>query len=66
VVYGGGVETTTSNRWFARLEYLHTDYGSEEFAATDGDFKVDPDTDVIRGAIGYRFDWNPMDLLRRR
>ncbi len=64
VVFGGGIETTMGNRWFARLEYLHSDYGEESFrTVTGGSFDVDLDTDVVRGAIGYRFDWSPLDLL---
>ena len=62
---GGGVETTLGNRWFARVEYLHTDYGDENFTEVGGGrFNVDLDTDVVRGAIGYRFDWSPFDLMR--
>jgi outer membrane immunogenic protein len=65
LVVGGGVETTMGNRWFARVEYLHTDYGDEKFNEVGGGkFNVDLDTDVVRGAIGYRFDWSPLDLLR--
>jgi len=64
-VVGGGVEAALSNRWFARVEYLHTDYGDEKFAEVGGGrFNVDLDTDVVRGVIGYRFDWSPLDLLR--
>lgn len=66
-VYGGGIETTMGNRWFARLEYLHTDYDKENFRqAGGGTFDVDLDTNVVRGAIGYRFDWSPLDLLTGR
>lgn len=62
---GGGVETTLGNRWFARVEYLHTSYGEESFKEVGGGkFDIDLDTDVVRGAIGYRFDWSPFDLLR--
>lgn len=63
--YGGGIETTRHDRFFARLEYLHTDYDTERFAAVGGGtFDVDLESDVIRGAIGYRFDWGFRDLLR--
>jgi opacity protein-like surface antigen len=63
--YGGGVEAALSNRWFARAEYLHTDYGDENFRETGGGLlNVDLETDVVRGAVGYRFDWSPLDLLR--
>ncbi len=63
-VVGGGLEATFQNRMFARVEYLHTDYGDEKFADTGGGtFNVDLDSDVVRGAIGYRFDWSPLDLL---
>lgn len=63
--YGGGVEATLNNRWFARVEYLHIDYDDENFTDVGGGrLKVDMDTDTVRGALGYRFDWSPLDLLR--
>lgn len=63
--YGGGIETTLNNRWFARVEYLHIDYDDENFTDNGGGIlKVDMDTDTVRGAVGYRFDWSPLDLLR--
>ena len=65
VAYGGGIETTMGSRWFARLEYIHIDYDDEGFREVGGgSFDVDADTDIIRGAIGYRFDWSPFDLLK--
>lgn len=67
VTYGGGIETTMGSRWFARIEYTHTDYDDESFREVGGgSFDVDLDTDVVRGAIGYRFDWSPFDLLNGR
>lgn len=66
-VAGGGLEATFQNRMFARVEYLHTDYGDENFTEVGGGrFNVDLDSDTVRGAIGYRFDWSPMDLLNGR
>lgn len=63
-VYGGGIETTLGNRVFARVEYLHYDFDDEKFGEVGGGtFNVDMDSDVVRGAIGYRFDWSPMDLF---
>lgn len=65
LVLGGGIETMMGSRWFARIEYLHADYSKESFAQVGGGtFDVDLDTDVIRGAIGYRFDWSPLDFLK--
>ena len=64
VVYGGGIEATMGSRMFARIEYLHADYDEESFREVGGgSFDVDLDTDIIRGAIGYRFDWSPLDLF---
>lgn len=63
--FGGGIEYTSHNRWFARVEYLRTDYGGKSFAeAGGGTFKTDLETDVVRAAVGYRFDWTVFDLLR--
>lgn len=65
--YGGGVEATMGNRWFARVEYIHIDYEDESFREVGGgSFDVDMDNDIVRGAIGYRFDWSPLDLLTGR
>lgn len=65
--YGGGVEATMNSRWFARLEYIHTDYEDENFREVGGGaLNVDLDSDVVRGAVGYRFDWSPLDLIRGR
>lgn len=63
--YGAGIETTLNNRWFARVEYLHIDYDDENFLEVGGGrLNVDMDTDTVRGAVGYRFDWSPLDLLK--
>jgi outer membrane immunogenic protein len=65
--YGGGIETTMGNRWFARVEYIHIDYGDENFNEVGGGrFNVDLDTDIVRAAVGYRFDWSPWDLISGR
>ncbi len=63
--YGGGAEAMFGDRWFARVEYSHIDFGDEHIAAANGGtYKVDLDTDAVRAAVGYRFDWSPLDLLR--
>lgn len=63
--YGGGAEVTMGNRWFARVEYVYADFDKEKFnQAAGGTFDVDLDTHTVRGAIGYRFDWSPLDLLK--
>ena len=62
--YGGGIEVTLPSRWFARVEYIGLDFEDETFADTQGGtLKVDLDTNTVRGAIGFRFDWSPLDLL---
>lgn len=62
--YGVGIEAMLHDRWFARAEYLRTDYGSKTIWGPGGGVRVDLDTDVVRGAVGYRFDWSPFDILR--
>lgn len=63
-VAGAGLEATFQNRMFARVEYLHTDYDDKSFNEVGGGrFNVDLDSDTVRGAIGFRFDWSPFDLL---
>ncbi|MDA7946543.1 MAG: outer membrane beta-barrel protein [Hyphomicrobiaceae bacterium] len=67
VVFGGGIETTTDSRWFARIEYLYADYEDESFAQVGGgSLDVDLDSSTVRGAIGYRFDWTPWELITGR
>ncbi len=67
ITYGGGIEMTSQSRFFARIEYLHNDYGDESFTQVGGGtFDVDLNSDVVRGAVGYRFDWSPLDLLTGR
>ena len=54
-----------NDRWFVRLEYSHSDFDDENVAAIGGgSYKVDMDNDAVRGAVGYRFDWSPLDMLR--
>ena len=63
--YGGGVEMMFSERWFARVEYVHSEFDDANFAAIGGgSHEVDLDSDAVRTAFGYRFDWSPLDLLR--
>lgn len=65
VAYGGGIETTLPNRWFGRVEYLAFDYGDEDFADNrGGNLNIDLDSHTVRVAVGKRFDWSPLDLLR--
>ncbi len=67
VVVGGGIETTLDSRWFARVEYLYADYEDESFRQVGGgSLKVDLDSSTVRGAIGYRFDWSPWELISGR
>ena len=68
---GVGAEYQWGN-WSLSLDYIHYDLGRFNFAYSDG---VSPDFlvastqfsgDMIRGAINYRFDWTPLDLLLGR
>ncbi|HEY6258139.1 MAG TPA: hypothetical protein VIY51_20350 [Xanthobacteraceae bacterium] len=60
-VAGFGLETRVWNsNWLARVEYLHYDFGdsgnfySAGFTQTSGHLT----TDVVRGALSYKFDWS--------
>jgi outer membrane immunogenic protein len=65
--YGGGLETQFNDRWFARVEYAHIDFDDESFnAIAGGTHKVDLDSDAVRAAVGYRFDWSPFDIFGPR
>ena len=68
---GVGAEYQWGN-WSLSLDYIHYDLGRYNFAYSDG---ISPDVlvastqfsgDMIRGAINYRFDWTPLDLLLGR
>jgi outer membrane immunogenic protein len=68
---GVGAEYQWGN-WSLSLDYIHYDLGRFNFAYSDG---VSPDFivastqfsgDMIRGAINYRFDWTPLDLVLGR
>jgi len=65
---GVGAEYQVGN-WSLSLDYIHYDLGNFNFAYTDG---ISPDFliastrfsgEMVRGAINYRFDWTPLDLV---
>jgi outer membrane immunogenic protein len=68
---GVGAEYQWGN-WSLSLDYIHYDLGRFNFAYGDG---ISPDVlvastrfsgDMVRGAINYRFDWTPLDILLGR
>jgi outer membrane immunogenic protein len=65
---GVGAEYQVGN-WSLSLDYIHYDLGRFNFAYNDG---ISPDIlvastrfsgEMVRGAINYRFDWSPLDLV---
>jgi outer membrane immunogenic protein len=66
---GAGIEYATGP-WLWRLEYLHYDLGSQTFTYSDTVTAANTLTtstrfagDLVRGALSYKFDWTPLDLL---
>jgi len=68
---GAGIEYATGP-WLWRLEYLHYDLGDLTFTYSD---RITASTvtastnfsgDIVRGAISYKFDWQPLDLITGR
>ncbi|AXS41429.1 outer membrane protein [Breoghania sp. L-A4] len=52
---GAGVEGAVSDRVTARVEYLYTDYGSENFNLGGTALKSDLDTHTARVGLNYKF-----------
>ena len=50
---GGGAEYAFSDRWSAKLEYLHVDLGDTD-AAANGFFTTN-ELDIVRGGINFHF-----------
>jgi outer membrane immunogenic protein len=65
---GAGLEYA-SGPWQFRVEYLHYDLGTLSYAVFDPlrpgliANSVKFNGDIVRGAITYRFDWTPWDLI---
>ena len=65
---GGGIEFA-NGPWQFRAEYLHYDLGTLTYNVFDplrpGVIvnSVKFNGDIVRGAITYRFDWTPFDLI---
>ena len=66
---GGGIEASTGP-WQWRVEYLHYDLGTLTYLAFDAAFpgstiinSVRFSGDMVRGAVSYRFNWTPWELV---
>lgn len=66
---GGGIELS-DGPWQWRAEYLHYDLGTVSYTIFDPlvpGFAVANSTrfsgDIVRGAISYRFNWTPWELI---
>ena len=54
---GGGIDLKAGEKWFLRLEYLHTDFGTERFSfpAIGHPHDVSVDGDMVRLGVGFQF-----------
>jgi outer membrane immunogenic protein len=58
---GGGIEYALTRNWIFGVEYLHVDLDSKLHAPGLGggvERTVDPDFDVVRARISYKFGWD--------
>jgi outer membrane immunogenic protein len=57
-VLGGGVEYAITGNWSTKLEYLHLDFGHDQFAFPSFvglPSRVRTDLDIVRFGVNYRF-----------
>jgi len=52
---GGGAEVALSPNWSARFDYQFTDFNSETVNYAGGKLDLDPDANIYRGSLMYRF-----------
>jgi outer membrane immunogenic protein len=52
---GGGAEVAFNPNWSARFDYQFTDFGSESVSYPGGKLDYDPDANIYRGSVIYRF-----------
>ena len=52
---GGGAEVALSPNWSARFDYQFTDFNSESVNYSGNKFDFDPDANIYRGSVIYRF-----------
>ncbi|MBN8958253.1 MAG: porin family protein [Rhizobiales bacterium] len=55
---GAGLEYAFAPQWSAKVEYLYTQYGSENYfgAIVPGGIDLDPETHSVKVGINYRFN----------
>lgn len=53
---GVGTDIILSDNWSSRIEYLYSDYGSENFVFDGDNHDGEFDTHVFRSGLTYRFD----------
>lgn len=61
---GGGIEVAYG-QWSILAEYLHYDLGDETYGLAGGAVVANSDVsgDLVRGALIYRFNWTPWQLI---
>ncbi|MFD1696364.1 outer membrane protein [Roseibium aestuarii] len=52
---GAGVEGAVTNNVTARVEYVHQDFGSEDFNISGTSYKSEMDDDIVRAGVSYKF-----------
>lgn len=52
---GGGIEYAVTDSLIARLEYLHDEFGKEDYNDEDEDYSADLSADIVRAAVSYKF-----------
>ncbi|WP_417690938.1 outer membrane protein [Roseibium sp.] len=52
---GGGVEGAVTNNITARLEYVHQNFGSEDFNISGTQYQSELDDNIVRFGMSYKF-----------
>jgi outer membrane immunogenic protein len=52
---GGGIDYAITDEIIARVEYLHDEFGDEDYTENGEEYTADLNTDTVRGALIYKF-----------
>ena len=53
---GAGIEYAFAPNWTAKLEYIHADYGNDNYNTTIPSSRIDLSTDTVKLGVNYLFN----------